>query len=276
MKGHPGEIALTVPVFELRDVDFSYHDVKALDGLNLTIEPGQRVVLLGANGSGKSTLLSLLDALCFPAQGSLAFRGEPLTEKRLNSREVEFDFRRRVGLVFQNPDIQLFNPTVFDEVAFGPLQLRWPSEEIRERVSEILEEMGIQQLKDRSPHQLSTGEKKRVALASVLILDPEVLLLDEPTAALDPRSESGMIDFLVGCSGGRKTVVTATHDLDLIEDIADCCHVFQNGRIVASGVPGEILADHELMRRTNLVHAHRHAHGSGESHSHPHRHGHRH
>jgi cobalt/nickel transport system ATP-binding protein len=136
--------------------------------------------------------------------------------------------------------------------------------------------MEIVHLKERSPHQLSTGEKKRVALASVLILDPEVLLLDEPTAALDPKSESQMIDFLVGCSGGRKTVVTATHDLDLIEDIADHCHVFQRGQVVASGTPSEILNDQQLLLSTNLIHAHRHAHGSGEMHSHPHRHGHGH
>ncbi len=248
----------------------------ALDGLNLTIMPGQRIAVLGANGSGKSTLLSILDGLYFPQKGSVTFCGEPLTEDRLQTQEIEFDFRRRVALVFQNPDVQLFNPTVFDEVAFGPLQLRWPKEQILLRVSEMLEQMEITHLKDRSPHHLSTGEKKRVALASVLILDPEVLLLDEPTAALDPKSESQMIDFLVSCSGGRKTVVTATHDLDLIEDIADCCHVFQRGRIVATGAPAEILNDNALLLSTNLIHAHRHAHASGELHSHPHRHGHRH
>ena len=266
---------MTVPTFEVRDVTFRYHQALALDGLNLTIMPGERVALLGANGSGKSTLLSILDGLCFAEKGSVAFQGEPLSESRLNG-EVEFAFRRRVALVFQNPDVQLFNPTVFDEVAFGPLQLQWPKEGIRLRVNQMLEQMEIADLKDRSPHHLSTGEKKRVALASVLILDPEVLLLDEPTAALDPKSESQMIDFLVSCSGGRKTVVTATHDLDLIEDIADTCHVFQRGRIVAAGTPAEILDDHALLLRTNLIHAHRHAHGSGELHSHPHRHGHRH
>lgn len=266
---------MTVPVFEVRDVTYRYHEATALDGLNLTIMPGERIALLGANGSGKSTLLSILDGLCFPQKGSVVFQGEPLAENRL-SGEVEFAFRRRVGLVFQNPDVQLFNPTVFDEVAFGPLQLQWPKEEIRRRVLEILQQMEITQLKDRSPHRLSTGEKKRVALASVLILDPEVLLLDEPTAALDPKSESQMIDFLVSCSGGGKTVVTATHDLDLVEDIADMCHVFQSGRIVAAGTPAEILNDHALLLSTNLVHAHRHAHASGELHSHPHRHGHRH
>jgi cobalt/nickel transport system ATP-binding protein len=266
---------LSVPIFELRDVTYRYHEVTALDGLNLTIAAGERVALLGANGSGKSTLLSILDGLCFAEKGSVAFQGEALTESRL-SGEVEFDFRRRVALVFQNPDVQLFNPTVFDEVAFGPLQLRWPREQILLRVNETLEQMEIANLKERSPHHLSTGEKKRVALASVLILDPEVLLLDEPTAALDPKSESHMIDFLVSCSGGRKTVITATHDLDLVEDIADTCHVFQRGRIVATGTPSEILNDHALLLDTNLIHAHRHAHAPGEVHSHPHRHGHRH
>ncbi|HYM06975.1 MAG TPA: ABC transporter ATP-binding protein [Terriglobales bacterium] len=266
---------VTVPIFEARDVTFRYHQATALDGLNLTIMPGERVALLGANGSGKSTLLSILDGLCFAEKGSVAFQGELLTESRLNG-EVEFDFRRRVALVFQNPDVQLFNPTVFDEVAFAPLQLQWPKEEIRLRVNQMLERMEIADLKDRSPHHLSTGEKKRVALASVLILDPEVLLLDEPTAALDPKSESQMIDFLVSCSGGRKTVVTATHDLDLVEDIADTCHVFERGRIVATGTPAEVLDDHALLLKTNLIHAHRHAHASGELHSHPHRHGHRH
>jgi cobalt/nickel transport system ATP-binding protein len=269
------EKVVIVPIFELHDVSYSYLEVKALDGLNLTIMPGQRIALLGANGSGKSTLLSILDGLCFPEKGSISFQGEPLTESRLGG-EVEFEFRRRVALVFQNPDVQLFNPTVFDEVAFGPLQLQWPKERIRVAVNEMLEQMAIPHLKDRSPHHLSTGEKKRVALASVLILDPEVLLLDEPTAALDPKSESQMIDFLVSCGSGRKTVVTATHDLDLVEDIADTCHVFQGGRIVAEGAPAEILKDHDLLLGTNLIHARRHAHAPGELHSHPHRHGHGH
>ncbi len=266
---------MTVPIFEVRDVTYSYQDVKALDGLNLAIMPGQRIALLGANGSGKSTLLNILDGLYFPDSGSVSFQGDPLTESRL-SGEIEFDFRRRVALVFQNPDVQLFNPTVFDEVAFGPLQLQWPKERIRLAVAGILQQLEITYLKDRSPHHLSTGEKKRVALASVLILDPEVLLLDEPTAALDPKSESWMIDFLVSCAGGTKTVVTATHDLDLLEDIADACHIFQQGRIIASGTPSEILNNQPLLLSSNLIHAHRHSHSPGEAHSHPHRHGHQH
>jgi cobalt/nickel transport system ATP-binding protein len=194
---------VTDTVFDVQNVAYRYNDVVALDGMTLHIKRGQRVVILGANGSGKSTLLRILDGLYFADSGAVSVFGEALTEARLQDEEFAFQLRRRVALVFQNPDVQLFSPTVFDEVAFGPLQLRWPKEEIRRRVNETLDEMEISHLKDRSPHRLSGGEK-RVALASVLILDPEVLLLDEPTVALDPKSQSQVIDFLASWSGGAK------------------------------------------------------------------------
>jgi len=267
---------MPVPVFEVRDVTFRYHNVTALDGLNVAIPMRKRVVLLGANGSGKSTLLRILDGLAFPEKGVVQFEGEPLTEERLQDVEFGFRFRRRVGMVFQNPDVQLFSPTVFDEVAFGPLQLGWPKDEVRRQVAQMLEVMKIAGLKDRSPHHLSTGEKKRVTLASILVLDPEVLLLDEPTSTLDPKSASQMVDFLVGWRGGIKTVITTTHDLAIVEDIADYCYVFETGRVVAEGEPSEILRDTALLERTNLIHVHRHVHPSGEIHSHPHVHPHRH
>jgi len=265
-----------VPIFDVREVTFRYNQVTALDNLSLAIPPGKRVALLGANGSGKSTLLRILDGLTFPQKGEISFCGEPLTEKRLQNSDFTHSFRRRVGLVFQNPDVQLFSPTVFDEVAFGPLQLQWPKEKVRATVEEMLEVMKITHLRDRSPHHLSTGEKKRVTLASVLILDPDVLLLDEPTAALDPKSASQVIDFLIGLRGGVKTVVITTHDLDIVEDIADQCFVFQTGHVAAAGTPVEILSQTSLLEQTNLVHAHRHIHGPGETHSHPHLHTHRH
>jgi cobalt/nickel transport system ATP-binding protein len=267
---------MPVPVFVVREVTFRYNRVTALDGLSLTVEPGKRVALLGANGSGKSTLLRILDGLVFPEKGQVTFCGESLTEDRLQDPGFAYEFRRRVGLVFQNPDIQLFSPTVFDEVAFGPLQLQWPREKVRSQVEQMLEVMKIAHLKDRSPHHLSTGEKKHVTLASVLVMDPEVLLLDEPTAALDPTSASQVIDFLIGLRGGSKTVVTTTHDLDIVEDVADHCFVFQSGRVVAEGVPADLLRATSLLEQTNLVHAHRHLHPSGEIHSHPHLHSHRH
>ncbi|MGH9762828.1 MAG: energy-coupling factor ABC transporter ATP-binding protein [Blastocatellia bacterium] len=259
-------------IFEVRNVAYKYNEVRALDALSLTVERGKRVALLGANGSGKSTLLRILDGLSFPDSGTVQAFGENLDEPRFEEDEFAFQFHRRVGLIFQNPDVQLFNPTVFDEVAFGPLQLRWPKEQIIDRVNKMLDLMEIADLKHRSPHRLSGGEKKRVALASVLILDPEVLLLDEPTAALDPKSQSQIIDLLVGWAGGAKTVITATHDLDIVEDISDRCYIFQTGRIVAEGRPEQILADEALLRSTRLIHAHRHIHPTGEVHSHPHLH----
>ena len=240
------------PIFEVRNVCFSYNSLPALDGISLAVEAGTRVAVMGANGSGKSTLLRILDGLYFPLAGEVRFCGAPLTEEALADDSFAFAFRRRVALVFQNPDVQLFNPTVFDEVAFGPLQLRWPKDEIRRRVADALDLMEISHLKDRSPHRLSGGEKKRVALASVLVLDPEVLLMDEPTAALDPRSQSQVVDFLVGWGGGAKTVITATHDLDTVEAIADTAFVFRRGQVVAQGRPADLLADQELLKRTNL------------------------
>jgi cobalt/nickel transport system ATP-binding protein len=259
-------------IFELTGVHYAYRDSTAIDGLSLTIERGQRMVLLGANGSGKSTLLRLLDGLYFPNRGDISAFGEPLSAQRMEDEEAAFAFRRRVGLVFQNADVQLFNPTVFDELAFGLLQLGLPRSEIRNRVETSLKNFSIEHLKDRAPHRLSGGEKKRVALASVLILEPEVLLLDEPTAALDPQSACEIVDFLMQARGSGRTVITATHDLDIVEDIADYCVVLQSGRIAGIGTPDEILTNVDLLTRTRLVHAHRHAHGRGQPHSHHHLH----
>jgi len=260
-------------LFDVDRVTYRYEGVTAVDDLSLRIPEGSRVALLGANGSGKSTLLRLLDGLIFGQSGAIWFRGEELCEEHLGDEAFAFPFRRTVGMVFQNPDVQLFNPTVFDEVAFGPLQMRWPKNEIRERTGGILERLRIGHLKDRVPHRLSGGEKKRVALASVLVLDPAVLLLDEPTASLDPRSQSELIDLLVEWGGGAKSVITATHDLGDLGDIADACFVLDGGRLVAEGRPDDILRNTELLQRTNLIHAHRHRHGSGGLHSHPHVHG---
>ncbi len=259
-------------LFEIENLHYRYDDQPALDGLSLAIPEGSRIALVGANGSGKSTLLRILDGLYFGQQGAVMFRGEEMTEDAFAHDDFAAWFRRQVGLVFQNADAQIFNPTVFDEVAFGPLQMRWPKNEVRDRVEAALERFRIAHLKDRPPHRLSGGEKKRVALASVLVLDPAALLLDEPTAALDPRSQSDLIDQLVGWGGGAKTIITATHDLQHLVDIADRCCVIDKGRVVAEGAPKEILADRSLLEKTNLVHAHRHSHGSGAGHSHPHIH----
>ena len=264
---------MTPPIFEARQVCFSYDEIPALRDLSLAIEPGRSVALVGANGSGKSTLLRVFDALCFPSSGSVSFCGEPLKPERLRNNSFALSFRRRVALVFQNPDVQLFNPTVFDEVAFGPLQMGWSSTEVVGHVNAALEMMAISALRDRPPYRLSGGEKKRVALASVIVLDPEVLLLDEPTSMLDPRSQSQLIDLIQNWKGTSKTVITATHQLEIVEDIAERVVVLEHGSITADGTPSRILSDSELLLRANLVHAHRHKHGD-MVHSHPHLHSH--
>lgn len=260
-------------VFTLTGVRYAYRGIAALNGLSLAIRAGQRSVLLGANGSGKSTLLRVLAALYFAEQGSVMAFGQPLDAEAFADDARAIAFRRRVGLVFQNADVQLFNPTVFDELAFGPLQLGWDKARIREVVAATLEAMDLAPLKDRSPHHLSGGEKKRVALASVLITDPDVLLLDEPLNGLDPKSQSQVIDLLVGWRGTGKTVVTATHDLGLITDIADEAYVLHQGTLIAQAAPAAILADVPLLTRAHLVHAHRHRHADGSVHSHPLLHG---
>lgn len=250
----------TLPVFSARDIGYSYDRVQALTRLSLDIGRGERIALLGANGSGKSTLIRLLAALTFAQQGSLCFLGQDLTGRQMENEEFFYSFRRRVGLVFQNPDVQLFNSNVFDEVAFGPLQLGWKKAEIRNRVIETLSALQIETLRDRAPHRLSAGEKKKVALATVLVTDPEVVLLDEPIAALDPASQETILELLASWRGSSRTVVTATHDLSALESIADRCVVLENGTVAADGDPYRILHDGRLLERTGLVRPHRHHH----------------
>lgn len=259
-------------LFDADGLVVRYGQIRALDGLSLHVRKGERIALLGANGSGKSTLLRVLAALVFPESGALRFAGEAITESRFEEREFAYSFRKRVGLVFQNPDVQLFNPTVFDELAFGPLQLRWQPGQIRDRVEAVLASMRIDHLRDRSPHQLSGGEKKRVAIASVMVLDPEVLLLDEPTSALDPKSHQQVVELLASWGGGEKTVITATHDLGNLEEISDRCFVFEKGKIVKEAPVLEVLHDVPLLQRVNLISAHRHTHAPGQAHAHAHLH----
>jgi cobalt/nickel transport system ATP-binding protein len=245
-------------IFEVTDLCYAYdHQIPALDHVSLTVMEGERLVILGANGCGKSTLLKILDGLYFPDHGSVLAFGSPLTETALREDVFNFEFRRRVSLVFQDTDVQLFMPSVWDEVAFAPLQLGISREEVKQRVASALADLQIEKLRDRPPHQLSSGEKRRVALASVLSLSPEVWLLDEPTTGLDPRSQGWLVEFILNQRQAGKTLVAATHDLAVAEQIATRLLVFdEEHRIVASGKPAEILADHELLHRCNLSHFH--------------------
>lgn len=247
-------------VFECLGVRYAYHGkFPGLSGVDMRIRAGERVALLGPNGSGKSTLLQLLDGLIFPDDGSLTFRGRALTEATLRDDAFSLEFRRSVGMVFQNPDVQLFCPSVREDIAFGPLQLGMDEKTVEGRMEGVVESLRLGPLMDRSPHELSVGEKRKVAFATVLVMEPDVLLLDEPTAGLDPKTSTQLIETLAALSRGGKTIVTATHDLHIVEDIADRVFVFGQGRrIAADGSPADILANTPLLRENNLVHVHAH------------------
>jgi cobalt/nickel transport system ATP-binding protein len=246
------------PLLVCENLRFSYLDkFPALEGVSLEVRRGERLALLGANGCGKSTLLKVLDGLLFPAAGRYIAFGEQITEDALEDEQMSEAFRSRVGFVFQNSDAQVFSPTVAEEVAFGPLQLGLSRPDTEQRVADVLAMLGIAELADRTPFQLSGGQKKKVAIASVLAMNPEVLLFDEPTAALDPRTQMWLIELIEQLATAGKAIVHATHDLDALERIADRCLVFgEDHRIAAEGTPGRILASRELLLAVNLVHEH--------------------
>lgn len=248
--------------------------VRALDHVDLTIGSGQHVAIVGANGSGKSTLLKMLDGLVFCGSGTITAFGHPLTEEALEDPAFRREFRSRVGFVFQDADVQLFCNTVFDELAFGPLQLGLEHADVRARVAEVAEALKIDKLLDRAPYMLSGGEKKRVAIASVLTMRPQVLLMDEPTNALDPRSQVWLLGVLAQWKAEGRTVVIATHDLSAAAESCDRMVVLSEEHVVvADGTPDAVLAQRDLLLSVNLIHEHEHRH-HGSEHTHGHAHGH--
>jgi cobalt/nickel transport system ATP-binding protein len=264
-------------IFGAKDLSYDYPgNIAALRQINFSIMPGELVALVGANGSGKSTLLKLLDGLIFPTDGELLAFGQPLSEETFKDGAFVSEFRRRVGLVFQDPDVQLFSPTVWDEVIFGPLQLEISKDEVVSRGEEVLVLLHIAHLRERPPYLLSGGEKKKVSLASVLSLHPQVLLLDEPTTGLDPWSQGKLIDFLLEWANKEKSMVFSTQDLDIVEELANRVIVMGPGHnIIADGKPEKFLSDPSFLLGTNLVHEHSHRHKE-LVHRHPHLHEHQH
>lgn len=263
--------------FVLHGVRHTYGPgICSLDGIDLSIEAGEHVAIVGANGSGKSTLLKMLDGLVFCTSGTITSGGRPLTEETIEEPAFRREFRSRVGFVFQDADVQLFCNTVFDELAFGPLQLGLGPDEVRGRVAEVVGALRIERLLDRAPYTLSGGEKKRVAIASVLTMRPRVLLMDEPTNALDPRSQVWLLGVLDEWKRAGRTVVIATHDLSAAAESCDRMIVLsEEHAVVADGAPEDVLAQRDLLLKVNLVHEHAHRHGA-DRHVHPHAHEHEH
>jgi cobalt/nickel transport system ATP-binding protein len=256
-------------VFALEGVSLALNGRPVLRDVGFTVREGERVVLLGVNGCGKSSLLRLLDGLAFPTSGTLRWAGEPLDAKRLGDAAVRRRFRSEVALLFQNVDAMLFHPTVADEIAFGPRQLGVA--DVDERVERWARAFDVLDLLDRPPFELSGGEKKRVALASILAIGPRILLLDEATANLDPASAARLVDLLHGLEG--VTTIASTHNLTVAEELGSRALLLAPGRagLAYDGPVGGLLANERLLVESGLAHRHAHRHGDAE-HAHFHVH----
>ncbi|MDP2844662.1 MAG: ATP-binding cassette domain-containing protein [Candidatus Methanoperedens sp.] len=221
--------------------------IKALDGINFNAKPGERIAIIGANGAGKSTLFKHFNGILKPTGGEVLIKGEPISNKNI------LDVRRTVGVVFQDPDDQIFAPTVKQDVAFGPMNLGLPPEEIEKRVRESLETVRLTGFEERAPHHLSTGEKKKVAMAGILAMQPEVLVLDEPTAGLDPGGAIRLIKLINEMNRYLGiTIITATHEVDIVPLLADRVCIMSRGKIIGDGTPLEIFSTPELIKKTHL------------------------
>lgn len=258
-----------VDLMTLEDVHLVQPDGRvALAGVNLTIQPGERVVLLGANGSGKSTLLKLLDALVFPTRGRYLFEGRAMAGAGTAQGSGNRSFRQRVVMMFQHPEAMLFNPSVREEIAYGLRHL--PVDECQRRVTHWAAQLGLTSRLDTPPSELSGGEKQRLCLACLLAVDPQVLLLDEPTANLDPRTVGWLLDWL---ATQHITTVVATHQLAMAGELGERLLILgEDHTIVFDGPIDRGLADMALLTDQGLAHVHRHRHG-GRVHRHPHGHG---
>jgi cobalt/nickel transport system ATP-binding protein len=255
------------PVLEVVGISHRYGATEILRDIGFAIRPAEKVVLLGCNGSGKSTLLKILNGLIAPTSGRFVYQGEEITPLRLKAPALHRRFRSEVALLFQNPDAMLFNPTVFDEIAFGPRQMGLA--DMDDRVRHWADQVGISQHLTRPPFSLSGGEKQKVCLAALLALEPKVLLLDEPTAALDPRSTGWLVDFLGSLD---VTTLTTTHNLSLAPELGSRALVLgEDHSLIHDGPIQALLADMNLLAAANLVHTHRHRHGNIE-HRHTHVH----
>ncbi len=204
------------PIINLSHISYNYEEVSALNDISLEIYAGELIFFTGPNGCGKSTLFKLLNGLIFPTKGEYYFDNKKIDKNTLQDNIFAKNFHKRIGYIFQNPDVQLFNATVYDEIAFGPRQMNLDEEIIHQRVNELLIYLNIQHLQDRPPYHLSGGEQKKVALAAILALNPDVLMIDEPLNGLDNKTRQWFKEFLIDFIKANKTILISTHEQELL------------------------------------------------------------
>lgn len=236
-------------MLEARNIVFSYDDgTNALNNVNLKVNKGDIVALLGKNGAGKSTLFLHFNGILKPDKGEILIDGEKLSY----DKKSLIKYRQKVGLVFQNPDDQIFAPTVEEDIAFGPLNLKLPMKEVQKRVEDSLRKVGMEGFEKKAPHHLSGGQKKRVAIAGILAMKPEIMVFDEPTAGLDPKGASKIIKLLKELNDEGITIIVSTHDVDLVPEYANNVFVIHEGTIISKGSPKEIFSNEEVINKANL------------------------
>ena len=241
-------------MIELDNISFTYKNKIALDNVNIHIKEGESIAIIGPNGSGKSTLLKLLNTIIFPSKGKYIFDKVEIDENTLKDNKYLKLFHKRLGFVFQNSDTQLFCSTVFEEIAFGLMQMDLPESEINKRTQDCLNLLNIDKLKDEHPYNLSGGEKKRVAIASVLAMNPEVITLDEPMNGIDPKGKRFLRDLLIALNKSGKTIICATHDFEYIEGLFNRAIVFsEDHKIIRDDKYEDIINDKEFLRKYNII-----------------------
>ena len=232
-----------------KNLSYTYPDgTHALKNINMDIYKGQKVAIMGSNGAGKSTLFSHFNGLTEPTSGHVEVDGKAIKYDRDTLLEV----RQKVGIVFQDPNDQLFAPTVKEDVAFGPMNLGLDYEEVERRVDEALTMVGMEQYMDKTPHHLSGGQQKRVAIAGIIAMRPEIMILDEPTAGLDPEGVEKVLDILNNLNKEGMSIVISSHDIEMVNEFAEKIFVLNNGEILESGDKHEIFSNKELLKKAHL------------------------
>ncbi len=237
-------------IIKLEDLHYKYPDgTNALNGINMEIKKGDVTAILGGNGAGKSTLFHHLNGIVRPTKGRVLFNGSPIDY----SRKGLIKLRQSVGVVFQDPDSQLFSASVYQDVSFGAVNMKLPEDEIRRRVDNAIKRTGIEHLKDKPTHCLSFGQKKRVAIAGVLVMEPDVLILDEPTAGLDPVGVSEIMNLLKETQKSLGiSIIISTHDIDIVPLFCDNVYVMNEGKVVLQGTPKEVFNEKKAIRSVKL------------------------